>query len=42
MKKHGTFIWNELITPDQETSGNFYSKLFGWDRKEVDAGPFGT
>ncbi len=42
MKEHGTFIWNELETPDQETSGDFYSKLFGWERKEVDAGPFGA
>ena len=39
MAEHGTFIWNELITPDQQASGNFYSQLFGWDRKEVDAGP---
>ncbi len=42
MEKYGVFIWNELITPDQETSGDFYSRLFDWDRKEVDAGPFGT
>lgn len=38
MAEHGTFMWNELITPDQKTSGNFYSQLFGWDRKELDAG----
>lgn len=42
MSEHGTFIWNYLVTEDQETSGEFYSKLFGWERKEVDAEPFGT
>jgi len=39
MAEQRTFIWNELITPDQRASGNFYSQLFGWERKEVDAGP---
>jgi predicted enzyme related to lactoylglutathione lyase len=42
MKEHKTFIWNELITSDQKTSGDFYSQIFGWERKEVDAGPLGT
>ena len=37
-----TFIWNELITTDQKKSGEFYSQLFGWQLKEVDAGPLGT
>ncbi len=41
MTNHGQFIWNELITPDQKKSGDFYGKLFGWEKKEVDAGPFG-
>ena len=36
------FIWHELVTVDQPTSGEFFSELFGWTRKEVDAGPFGT
>ena len=35
------FIWHELVTPDQSSSGAFFSQLFGWTRKEVDAGPFG-
>ncbi len=39
MAEQGTFIWNELITPDQQTSEDFYSQLFGWDRKASDAGP---
>ena len=38
----GTFIWNELTTPDQRSAGEFYSSLLGWTRREVDAGPFGT
>jgi predicted enzyme related to lactoylglutathione lyase len=37
-----TFIWNELVTPDQASAGPFYSALFGWERHEVDAGPLGT
>lgn len=36
------FIWHELVTPDQESSGNFFRKLFRWTSREVDAGPFGT
>lgn len=42
MNEPGTFIWNELVTPDQHIAGPFYSGLFGWDRREVDAGPLGT
>ncbi len=36
------FIWHELVTPDQTTSGAFFSRLLGWTRKETDAGPYGT
>ena len=36
------FIWHELVTPDQPTSGTFFRRLFGWTSREVDAGPFGT
>ena len=36
------FIWHELVTPDQNRSGTFFSELFGWNMKEVDAGQFGT
>ena len=42
MTNHGTFIWNELDTPDQKASGTFFSALLGWTRKEIDAGAFGT
>lgn len=36
------FIWHELVTFDQKKSGAFFSALFGWTRKEADAGKFGT
>ena len=42
MNEKNPFIWQELVTPDQETSGAFFSKLFGWGLKQVDAGEFGT
>ena len=42
MNEENPFIWQELVTPDQETSGTFFSKLFGWSLKQVDAGEFGT
>jgi predicted enzyme related to lactoylglutathione lyase len=35
------FIWHELVTSEQKKSGEFFSQLLGWTRKEVDAGPFG-
>jgi len=41
MTNHGTIIWNELNTPDQIKCGEFYCKLIGWTRKEIDAGPMG-
>ena len=42
MAEQNPFIWHELVTPDQETSGAFFSKLLGWELKKVDAGEFGT
>ena len=42
MTKHGTFIWNHLVTSDQRKSADFYCDLLGWTRREVQAGPFGT
>src|SRR4030067_348408 len=42
MPDRSPFIWHELVTADQPTSGAFFSQLFGWTRKEVDAGPYGT
>ena len=42
MSDPNPFIWQELVTTNQETSGNFFSKLLGWKLKQVDAGEFGT
>ena len=42
MADQNPFIWQELVTADQETSGNFFSKLLGWNLRKVDAGEFGT
>lgn len=42
MSNISPFIWQELVTSDQETSGNFFSQLLGWSLKKVDAGKFGT
>jgi hypothetical protein len=42
MAEPNPFIWHELVTPDQETSSAFFSKLLGWELKKVDAGEFGT
>lgn len=42
MPDRSPFIWHELVTADQPNSGAFFSQLFGWTRKEVDAGQFGT
>lgn len=36
------FIWHELVSSDQKLSGSFFTKLFGWESKEVDSGQFGT
>lgn len=41
MPDQNPFIWHELVTTDQNSSGAFFSQLFGWTRKVVDAGPFG-
>jgi len=32
----GKFVWHELLTPDIETSKNFYAALFGWTFNEAD------
>ena len=42
MQLQNPFIWQELVTTDQETSGEFFSQLLGWKMKQVDAGEFGT
>jgi hypothetical protein len=42
MESRDPFIWHELVTPDQQASGAFFTALLGWTRAEVDAGRFGT
>ncbi len=42
MSDQSPFVWHELVTTDQPTSGEFFGRLFRWTRREVDAGPFGT
>ena len=34
-----SFCWNELATGDTEKAGDFYTKLFGWDKKVQEMGP---
>ncbi|MGI9627735.1 MAG: VOC family protein [Longimicrobiales bacterium] len=42
MAEDSPFAWHELVTTDPVTSGTFFGQLFGWTRKEVEAGPRGT
>lgn len=42
MASQNPFIWHELVTPDQNKSGKFFSELLGWNLKQVDAGEFST
>ena len=37
------FSWHELMTTDYKAADDFYTKLFGWEKKsEFDMGPMGT
>jgi uncharacterized protein len=31
----GSHVWTELLTTDTKKAGDFYSKLFGWEREEM-------
>lgn len=42
MPETNPFIWHELVTPDQQTSGEFFCGLLGWQKRAVEAGGFGT
>ncbi|WIM09559.1 VOC family protein [Enhydrobacter sp.] len=42
MTKHGAFVWYHLVTTDQDKCGAFYGEVFGWTRRVVEVGPFGT
>jgi predicted enzyme related to lactoylglutathione lyase len=38
----GTFVWEELHTPDPAAAKQFYSEVFGWRASEMDMGDLGT
>ena len=38
----GTFCYAELATSDPAAAGEFYMKLFGWNRNDQDLGEFGV
>ncbi len=41
-KRHGAFVWHEMIATEHERAFAFHSKLFGWKRSaEHDMGPMG-
>jgi len=42
MADHGTFYWNELMTPDPEKARRFYEKTMGWTFDEMPMGEGGT
>ncbi|MFN2543098.1 MAG: VOC family protein [Actinomycetota bacterium] len=33
-REHGSYAWTELLTPDKDKAGSFYSDLFGWTTEE--------
>ncbi|PIO98510.1 Glyoxalase/bleomycin resistance protein/dioxygenase [uncultured Pleomorphomonas sp.] len=41
MAKHGTFVWNELMTPDVAAAKAFYAAALGWTFTEEDMGDDG-
>jgi predicted enzyme related to lactoylglutathione lyase len=32
-QENNTVVWHELMTPDTDKAGAFYSELFGWSRE---------
>jgi uncharacterized protein len=37
----GTFVWQELVTPDPAKAGDFFARLFGWTLRAMDMGEHG-
>ncbi|MBI2921979.1 MAG: VOC family protein [Planctomycetes bacterium] len=37
--KHGAFMWNELMTRDDERALTFFEKLLGWTHQDWPMGP---
>ncbi len=40
--KHGEFMWNELMTRDDEKALSFFENLLGWTHEDWPMGPEGT
>jgi len=38
----GTFLWEELHTPDVKAAKSFYETVFGWSSREMDMGEAGA
>ena len=38
---HGSFVWNELVTPDVAQATRFYEETLGWQIERID-GSFGS
>ncbi|MDP6779442.1 MAG: VOC family protein [Candidatus Latescibacteria bacterium] len=36
--KHGAFGWFELMTPEPEAAGSFYTDVFGWETESYPMG----
>ncbi len=39
MAQHGTFFWNELVTPDPEAAKTFFAEILGWTSRDVEMPP---
>ncbi len=37
--QYGQFVWHDLLTPDIETAQAFYSEVFGWRYRFIEANP---
>lgn len=42
MTKHGSFCWNELMTPDVAAAKAFYGAVLGWTFTDQDMGEEGV
>ncbi len=39
MAQHGTFFWNELVTPEPDRCQAFYAQIAGWTARQVEMPP---
>jgi uncharacterized protein len=40
VNEHGALTWNELLTPDVDRAGKFYTEVFNWGADSQDMGNF--